>query len=359
MERLSLEMIAQEVGEASGIGELRDFRDRIHEAFQRHLLFSYPFEWNHDVNAMHDAIIRRVIRLALGEMEAEGFGRPPVAYGFLLFGSGGRAEQTLWSDQDNGLVYADSGDEGIRTASAAYFAELANKVSAGLMGAGYPPCSGNVICTNDMWRKPLSAYKDMLRHWLSEPDWEHVRYLLIAADVRVIEGDESLGQALKDPLYDCVKSHPAMLEHLLQNTLHHKISLGVFGQLIRERYGEDAGGVDIKYGAYIPIVNGIRLLAIEAEIRESSTVERIRRLVEKGVVEEEIGSDWLEALSIALKLRSLTPYQVEDGQYSTRGKLKPELLTKERINELKLCLRIGSDLQKYVKKSVLKEMEKG
>ena len=62
--------------------------------------------------------------------------------------------------------------------------------------------------------------------------------------------------------------------------MHHKISLGVFGHLITERYGEDAGGFDIKYGAYIPIVNGIRLLAIQAGILATSTLERIKQLKE-------------------------------------------------------------------------------
>ena len=41
-------------------------------------------------------------------LEDEGFGKPPVPYAFILFGSGGRSEQTLWSDQDNGLIYEES-----------------------------------------------------------------------------------------------------------------------------------------------------------------------------------------------------------------------------------------------------------
>lgn len=359
MERLSMEKILREVGEAGSIQELRDFRDRAHETFQQHLLFSDPVDWNHAVNAWHDAVIRRVVELTLSGMAEEEKGEPPVAYAFILFGSGGRREQTLWSDQDNGLIYADPGTEELRHEAETYFTELAARVSAGLETTGYPPCSGEVICTNAKWRKPKSAYLEMLKEWLNDPHWEHVRYLLIMADLRTVYGDERLGRSLMDELYSYVEKHPAMLEHMLHNTLHHKVSLGVFGQLIRERYGEDAGGVDIKYGAYIPIVNGVRLLAIEAGVRETSTEKRIQGLVQSGFVEDEIGGDWLEALSIALKLRSLTPYQIGNGHYSTRGKLTPELLTKERVRELKLCLRIGNDLQKYVKKSVHKEMEKG
>jgi CBS domain-containing protein len=358
MEPLSLAEMIHVVSEAGSLSELRGHRDRLHEELQRRLLFDHPLDWNRMVNQVHDAIIQRTIQLS-EQMLAEEGDMAPVAYAFLLFGSGGRGEQTLWSDQDNGLIYENPSSPEQQGLAESYFARFAERISTGLEVVGYPPCSGGVICTNAMWRRPLSGYQALIKEWLEDPHWENVRYLLIAADMRVVYGDDALGREVLKAFYDYVASHPSMLEHLLHNTLHHKVSLGVFGQLIKERYGEDAGGVDIKYGAYIPIVNGIRLLSIEAGLYASGTEERIIGLLAGDDVEEEIGYDWLEALSIALKLRSVTPYQVIDGHYTTRGKLTSEQLTKERVSALKLCLRIGSDLQKYVKKSVHKEIEKG
>ncbi|MCZ8518022.1 MULTISPECIES: DUF294 nucleotidyltransferase-like domain-containing protein [Paenibacillus] len=359
MERLSLDQICGEAAAAQGIQELRAFRDRMHGEFRRHLLFAGPLEWNRAANRFHDAVIRRVIELSEREYDESHGSSAPLPYAFLLFGSGGRGEQTLWSDQDNGLVYQDPSSPGEQAAAEAYFQGLAQQISSNLELAGYPPCSGNVICTNAKWRKSVTAYRQTIAGWLQDPDWENVRYLLIAADLRTVYGEQALGEAVAEEFHAYVAAHPAMLEHLLHNTLHHKVSLGLFGQLIKERYGEDAGGVDVKYGAYIPIVNGIRLLAIEAGIRSTSTEERMLALIREGYVEEEIGLDWLEALSLAFKLRSMTPYQVEGGRYTTRGKLTAEQLTKERISELKLCLRIGIELQKYVKRSVHNELEKG
>ncbi|AEI40185.1 DUF294 nucleotidyltransferase-like domain-containing protein [Paenibacillus mucilaginosus] len=358
MERLSLDQICKEAAGARDVPELRAFRDRMHGEFQRHLLFASPLEWNRDANAFHDAVIRRVIELSEQDYAAA-HGAAPLPYAFLLFGSGGRGEQTLWSDQDNGLIYADPATPDEEAAAEGYFKGLAEKISLSLELAGYPPCSGNVICTNAKWRKSVTAYRQTIAGWLQEPDWENVRYLLIAADLRTVYGDPAFGEAVAEEFHAYVAAHPSMLEHLLHNTLHHKVSLGLFGQLIKERYGEDAGGVDVKYGAYIPIVNGIRLLAIEAGIRSTSTEERTLALIRGGHVEEEIGHDWLEALNLAFKLRSMTPYQIIDGRYNSRGKLTAEQLTKERISELKLCLRIGIELQKYVKRSVHHELEKG
>ncbi|TVY08321.1 hypothetical protein FPZ49_19510 [Paenibacillus cremeus] len=349
----------QEVADARNVAELRGFRDRAHGEFQRRLLFTQPLEWSRQVNAWHDSMIWRIVEWAEADLCEEGHGAAPVPFAFVLFGSGGRGEQTLWSDQDNGIIYADPSSEEEKLAAEAYFPILAQKITAHLEAAGYPPCSGGVICTNHQWMQSISGYKQMLMGWLADPNWEHVRYLLIAADLRTVYGDEALGREVLDVLYSYVAAHPGMLEHMLHNTLHHKVSIGVFGQLIKERYGEDAGGVEIKYGAYIPIVNGVRLLAVEAGIRSTSTEERLQRLISDSKVEDEIGNDFLEALTIAMRLRSLTPYQLEAGHYSTRGKLSAEQLTKERMTELKLCLRIGMDLQRYVKKSVQKEMEKG
>lgn len=355
----SLEMIRSIIQSAGCIQQLRPLRDQLHEEFEKRLLHSHSLEWNRELNQLHDMLISRAVQIAEEAVKLEIGAAAPVSYAFCLFGSGGRGEQTLWSDQDNGLIYEDIADLELEETAGTYFTLLSERISDMLQQLGYPPCSGGVICTNTRWRKPWSEYRSMLYEWLHAPNWEHMRYLLIMADMRSIYGAAELVTRLMLEMTAYIEKNPVILEHLLHNTLHHKISLGVFGQLIKERYGEDAGGVDIKYGAYIPIVNGIRLLSIEAGIKATSTENRIAALLEAGMVEEEIAHDWLEALSIALKLRSLTPFQLENGQYTTRGKLPAERLTKERTSELKLCLRIGNDLQKYVKKSVHKEIEQG
>ncbi|MFB0846368.1 DUF294 nucleotidyltransferase-like domain-containing protein [Paenibacillus oleatilyticus] len=359
MDRLALERFRWETSRVRCLQKLRALRDQVNEEFERRLLFAEALEWSREVNEYHDAIIRRVIALSEDQLQEEQGKAAPLPYAFLLFGSGGRGEQTLWSDQDNGLIYVDPSSADERVEADRYLAELAARITEGLEVVGYPPCHGQVICTNEQWRKPLGDYRLMVNEWMQEPDWEHVRYLLITVDARTVYGDETLGCALIEEIYRYTAAQPAMLEHMLRNTLHHKVSIGVFGQLIKERYGEDAGGVDVKYGAYIPIVNGIRLLAVEAGIRRSSTEERIKLLIAGGHIPEELGQDWLEALTLALKLRSMTPYQIEEGRYVTRGKLTADQLTKERVMELKQCLRIGTDLQKYVRKSIPKEINKG
>lgn len=82
------------------------------------------------VAGLNDALIRRLLQ------EAERtLGPPPVPYAFFVFGSEGRKEQALLTDQDNALALAEEGHE-------AYFQALAERVVEGLVAAGIPPAPG-------------------------------------------------------------------------------------------------------------------------------------------------------------------------------------------------------------------------
>lgn len=354
MQLFTLEPYLEQISRSESFENLRAIRDQATETLHGSPHLQDGIGWNAIVNDVHDAVIAKAVSLAEARMQRRGLQRPGGTYAMLLFGSGGRREQTLWSDQDNGLVYADPEQEA-EERTGLYYEQFAETIVEGLEIVGYPRCEGNVVCTNPSWRKPLSAWFDMTRGWLEDPIWEHVRYLLVTADVRPICGDARLADEIKRYFLAYVKSHSGILEHLLQNTLHRKVSLGPFGQLIRERYGEDAGGVDIKYGSYIPFVNGIRLLAICEGITASSTLERIEALRQGGYAAPALADEWKEAMRINLQLRSLTPFQLEEGRYTTRGKLPAGDLTKERKHDLKVSLKTGSHLQKYVK-GVVHEM---
>ena len=52
-----------------------------------------------------DAATERLIQLAIDEL-----GPPPAAFAFIAMGSQGRQEQTLLTDQDNGIIFAPAAD---------------------------------------------------------------------------------------------------------------------------------------------------------------------------------------------------------------------------------------------------------
>lgn len=342
-----VERLEQRIQKIHNFDELRPLRDLIQIELHDRLLFSTTEVWVAYVNAVHDLIIRKTVSIAESNLNETGAGYAPVPYAFILFGSGGRSEQTLWSDQDNGLIYKTSSHTSASDKS--YFEQLAKVIEDGLKIVGYPPCEGGVVASNNLWCKSVEAWDQMMKEWFLDASWESIRQLLIIADSRCLYGDQTLVDQLKETFDRFVLNTPGSWEALLKNTLRHKVVLGPFGNLIREPYGEDAGGFDIKYGAYIPFVNAIRLLCIKYRIHASSTLERLDRLTVH--IEGEHCAQWRKAFEYILLLRSITVFQLEDGYYSSRGKLSALDLNKEVASKLKDCLRIGEQLQKFIRKA--------
>lgn len=348
----TLEEIRNEISQARDPETLRELRDRIHEKARSYPFSAMPEDWNDWINGVHDDFIRYAVKRAEDLVEEKGLGAPPKRYAMLLFGSGGRREQTLWSDQDNGLVYEDP-EPGEEEKVSLYFRTLAQTVVDVLFKLGYPPCEGNVMAHNPIWGQSASGWSSTVQGWLEDPNWENVRYLLIMADGRCISGHEPLAAAIKEQMLKRVADDRNLLGAMLRNTLRRKVSLGVLGNLIPERFGEDMGGIDIKYGAYIPLVNVIRLLAVRHGIAASGTLERIEALHEKGAADAGFAGEWRAAFNTVIRMRSLTAHKLEDGYYNSSGVLPGALLTKERKKELKAALRTAQKLHKFVEKEII------
>lgn len=78
--------------------------------------------------SVNDALVGRLLRL--GERE---LGEPPCPYAWMVFGSEGRFEQTLLTDQDNALVYRDD-----TPAAKVYFEKLAARTVHALLELSFP-----------------------------------------------------------------------------------------------------------------------------------------------------------------------------------------------------------------------------
>jgi len=305
------------------------------------------------VNRMHDAVIRRALAVAEERVRTSRADAPPVSsFAVMLLGSGGRREQTLWSDQDNGIVY-EPADGAEAPEAEAYMAQLAEAFRAALEETGYPPCDGGVLVTNPVWRKPLAEWKRTVAEWFADPVFETVRYSLILADARAVYGAAPLVDALHGEMAALLAAHrETMLPRMLQNTLRRKVLVGILGNLLTERYGEDTGGIDIKYGAYLPMVNAVRLLALAHGVRETATLGRIEALAAAGAAERDLCRQWAEAFASVLKFRAMAPAKEEGGVWSSRGILPAAALTNEVKRELKRAIRVGADLQRRLERLI-------
>lgn len=336
------------IASAPTLSALREIRIKLQNTSMGHIGAPLSLARLAELNDMHDAIIRRTAALCEQAMIRDGFGRPPTAYGVVLFGSGGRREQTPWSDQDNGLIYEQARDSrgGDHTD---YFTRFGARLVQALREVAYLPCDGKVTADHALWCKSFSDWATMLRGWLEEAGFEQIRYVLICADGRTIYGNEQLYRKIWQTVLDYMAAHPAILHRMAANTLHRKVMLNLFGQFIPEPYGENAGGVDLKYGVYLPLVNGIRQLAMEHRITVPGTLDRMRQLQAIQVLTHKQYQDWAEAFERVLQLRSAIRYRLENGAFIGETVLRISDLNRSELSMLKQAIRSGRQMQKYMR----------
>lgn len=227
------------------------------------------------VSHLNDALVQRLVALA-----EQTLGPPPTPYAWMVYGSEGRYEQTLVTDQDNALVYGEASPE-----AAAYFAALAQHVVAGLIQVGFPPCPGGYMATR--WCQPLAVWQRMFAQWLRQPEPQALLDATIFFDFRPVAGTLSL-QALEDLLAEAQSAHN-FLHHMLCAALDWRPPLGWWHRVRRSH-----GMVDVKRGGITPIVSLGRVAGLAAGTQARATLERLAAAGAAGLI---LGQD--EATTLA------------------------------------------------------------
>jgi CBS domain-containing protein len=218
------------------------------------------------VAVAHDALLQRILRDAEAAL-----GPPPVPYAFLVLGSEGRYEQTLRTDQDNAIVYADTAD----SAAEAYFAALAERVVEQLVACGFPRCPGEIMATNLEWRRPLSDWIAYFTRWIEVPSEEALLRTAIFFDFRQAYGTLDAETPLRTVVSQA-RGNTIFLARLARTALRQLAPLSMFRQLLLERRGDQRDLFDLKHRGTAMVVDLARLFALEAGRVETATLARLR-----------------------------------------------------------------------------------
>jgi CBS domain-containing protein len=290
------------------------------------------------VTVAYDALQAHLLRLTEEEL-----GPPPCPYAWLVLGSGGRYEQTLRTDQDNALVYADDAPAGADV----YFARLAERVVGRLVAAGFPRCPGNIMATNAQWRRPLADWRGYFQRWIDHPDEEALLAAAIFFDFRVVYGALDIEPTLR-PVLHRASTQRVFLGRLARAALRHTAPLGMFQQLVLERKGKRRDLLDLKLRGVGMVSALARLFALEVGSPATSTIARLRDAQSGSSAggestEELIASfEFLSVLRLRHQYRQLIAGHAPDNLVSLE-----ELSTLER-RELKEALRVIAGVQRGV-----------
>jgi CBS domain-containing protein len=248
------------------------------------------------VAELNDQLVRRVLELT-GEQLASAGSRAPVPYCWLAFGSEARREQTLRTDQDNGLVYADP-PPGEAAAATAYYARFAETAVRGLVTIGFPACPGNVMASNPALCRPLSGWLENFARWMDHPSPSEVLAASIHFDLRPVAGVNELASELSALIASDAPKRRVFLGMLARDVVSRPPPLTLFGRVATRR-----GRIDVKSAAAMPLVGAARIHALELSLREVNTVERFRAAGARGLYTPDENTEITEAYQHILRLR--------------------------------------------------------
>ncbi|BCR04156.1 nucleotidyltransferase family protein [Desulfuromonas versatilis] len=298
---------------------------------------------------IHHGIIRRVFDLCLEQMQLEGKRIPDIRYCFLIMGSGGRREMLLGPDQDSGFIFEDLPEANMAEVDD-FFIPLAEKIVTALARVGYPLCHGKVMVNNPAWRGRLRDWRARITDWVNDPEPQKVRYSSIFFDFHPLAGDTSLATDLREIVHQAIREFQGFLYHMMSLDLRYKVPLGLLGRFLLEKSGEHKGQISLKQGGSVYIVDCIRMFALERELNQLTTLERLKALVERNVFAPETAEHIraaFEALSF-LRLRNEIE-RIEQGEEPDHF-LDPYALSKNEQDLLKEAFNAVSKLQEATKR---------
>ncbi|MBX3636786.1 MAG: CBS domain-containing protein [Rubrivivax sp.] len=289
---------------------------------------------------LNDLLTERLVQLTA---TAHGLDLGRAAW--LAFGSEGRSEQTIATDQDNGLVLADEVDDAER----ARWLAMAREVNLGLDACGYPLCKGNVMAGNPDLCLRQRDWLALFARWMEQGAPEDLLKASIYFDLRPLAGDTALAQPLRALITQRARELPRFRKQLADNALRMRPALNWRGAIDATRDG-DAAWVDLKMGGTAVFVDAARLFALAQGVVATGTRERLLGSAAAMKVRDAEARGWVDAFEWLQMLRLRR--QVGDGAEgaSAAQPNRVDLRTLGAIDErlLKEALRMARSLQQRI-----------
>jgi CBS domain-containing protein len=305
------------------------------------------FDIGRIVAELNDRLVRRTLSLMVARLEAEGHGRPPLPYAWLAAGSEGRREQTLKTDQDNGLVYQDPAPE-LAAGAAAYFGRLAAATGEALVRLGFPLCDGGFMASNREWCQPEAVWRGYFETWMEMPRPEQVLRASLFFDLRPIAGDEQLGRDLWQWVCRRMPSQALFLSYMARGALERHVPLGFFGGFVVERSGTHKDAFDLKARGVFPMTQGMRVLALSLGVSDTNTLDRLRAAAEGGLLGPDEAEELGDAYEVISRLRLNHQLACLDAGQPPDNFIDPKTLRKSDRVLLKQAFKALAHLQRLL-----------
>ncbi len=237
------------------------------------------------ISHLNDVLTQRIV-----DLTANHHGCDMTHACWIAFGSEGRSEQTIATDQDNGLVFVSDDPERDRPPWLAF----AREVNQVLDACGYPLCKGQVMASNPACCQTKSEWIARFEHWIEHGSGDDLLNASIYFDFRALAGRASLLEPMGEWVRTRAPQVPRFLHQMVQNTLRNPAPLNWRGALdVASHDGHQ--WLDLKLHGTMPIVDAARIYALAHGVVATNTHRRLEAAAGALGVSDRERDGWLHA----------------------------------------------------------------
>jgi len=337
LQRASMRGVRRTIAQAEDVAALRDAAAEIRALAGVMLEQGLAAEQlTYIVSTLNDALTERVIELerahhALGDLR----------WCWLAFGSEGRYEQTIATDQDNGIVFADSSaPDGPRSR----LLPFAKAVNESLAECGFPLCKGGIMAGNPQWCLSVGEWQTDFERWVRNTDEQELLKSVIFFDLRPVYGARELAEPLRGTRDDAVASRPVFLRQLAEYAVQSRPPLGFLGGFSDDDPSAP-GTIDLKRSAARIFTDAARVFALAAGVPHTNTAQRLRIAGARlNVPQDEIAAA-TEAFFFVQSLRLRAQLLAQGATAGPHNRVDPHRLNEVDRRMLKEAFRQARKLQ--------------
>ena len=338
LQRLSLKGLSTRIRAAHELDELRRAASDIRR-FARNLLGQgvQARQLTELISHLNDLLTATLVKLLARE---QGVDLQRACW--LAFGSEGRGEQTIATDQDNGLAFASDDPDADRPG----WLRFARAVNDALDACGYPLCKGNVMASNPQCCLSPAEWRQRFAHWIEHGAPEDLLRASIYFDLRPIAGRLELAAPLRDMLRERARV-PRFIKQLADNALTNRAPLDWLGAL--DTRNEDGHQwLDLKMRGTALFVDAARLYTLAHGLDASSTRSRLEAAAQALQVPAAEGAAWVAAFEFLQMLRLRA--QLDDRHDATLAPNDVDVASLNPIDRrvLKESVRVARGLQQRI-----------
>jgi CBS domain-containing protein len=350
LQRLSLKQVSTAIRAAPDLTTLRTVAQDIRR-FARNLLGQGvgARQLTELISHLNDVLTERLVALVAGARGVE-LGRAC----WLAFGSEGRSEQTIATDQDNGIVFESDTPAVDRPAWLAF----AREVNEALDACGYPLCKGNIMASNPECCLTQSEWLARFADWIDHGAPEDLLNASIYFDLRPLAGATALARPLRELVAREAGRNPRFMKQMADNALRNSPALNWRGGIDTRAQGAQEV-LDLKLHGTAIYVDAARLYALAHGLPATATRERFEAFAKATGVAAQEAEAWVGGFEYLQMLRLQVQLTRDRREAVDASDGNPNLVDVAALNDidrrvLKESLRVARRLQQRIQMDYLR-----